>query len=397
MKLWKVVCGGMLMVVLFTMVPDVFSNGLNGGRGLTYVKSAWNLKPGYLTMYARSQFFGKVASITETNNTAATYWNVQGALSLNYGINEHVELAISPIMYQDTHKGENGYNLPDDLLLGLKFGSYTLKGSSITYGVSLDARFPTGKYYNVPFEPYSSGKVQWGFTGMATYSKDPLYPEDNLNVHLNLSYINHNDVGQVLSENENDNISVTSMSQQFLYGLGIKIPTSEFDFSVELYGNSFIQKPPAETAYSVENYLYLTPGVSFRASRWLSLNFGADLRLTSDKDETLYSFGGSLPEDMPNYPTWRVNLGMNVLLLPTSVYKVSDKDVLMKKAESRRELFEQIIKEQRETESAEEELERIKEERRKAERELERLRRILEGDLKKKKEEKKSSNEEGKF
>ena len=52
----------------------------------------------------------------------------------------------------------------------------------------------------------------------------------------------------------------------------------------------------------------------------------------------------------------------------------------MQKAESRRELFEQIIKEQRETESAEAELERIKEERRKAERELERLRQILEGE-----------------
>lgn len=394
MKLWKVVCGGILFVLLFTMAPDVFSNGLNGGRGLTYVKSAWNLKPGYLTLYARSRFFGKVASITEYQNKAVTYWDVQGALSVNYGINEHIELVLSPIIYQDTQKGEKLYNLPDDLFMGVKFGSYTLKGSSITYGVSLDARFPTAKYHNVPFEPYSAGNVEWGFTGMFTYSKDPLYPEDNLNVHLNLGYVNHNDVGDVLSQNESDNITVSSMSQQFLYGLGIKIPTSEFDFSVEMYGNGFIQKPPVETAYSVENYLYITPGVSFRASRWLTLNFGADLRLSSDNDETLYSFGGGLPEGMPNYPSWRVNLGMNMLLLPTSVYKVSDKDVLMKKAESRRELFEQIIKEQRETESAEEELERIKEERRKAERELERLRRILEGDLSKKKKE--TSTEEEK-
>ncbi len=81
----------------------------------------------------------------------------------------------------------------------------------------------------------------------------------------------------------------------------------------------------------------------------------------------------------PNYNTWRVNVGGKFVLLPTSVYRTNERDILMQKAESRRELFEQIIRERRETESAEEELERIREERRKAERELEPLRKILEG------------------
>jgi len=293
-------------------------------------------------------------------------------------------------MYQDNHKGGPGYNFPDDLFLGLKLGSHKLKGTSLTWAVSIDSRFPTAKYHNVPFEPYSAGTVEWGFTGMLTYSRDPLYPEDAVNVHLNLGYVNHNDVGKKLTTSANDNVSVTSMTQQFFYGLGLKIPTSDFDFSVELYGNKFIQKPPPATAYSVEEYLYLTPGVSFKAYRWLTLNFATDLRLTADTDETLY-INSTKFHDMPNYPGWRINLGVSILLLPTSVYRLSDKDILMKKAESRRELFEQIIKEQRETESAEEELDRIKEERRKAERELERLRRILEGDSKKKKEDDPSS------
>ena len=385
MKLQKTICGVMLIVLLVTLVPEVFGVGINGGRGLTYVKSAWNLKPGYLTLYARTRFFGKVSSVSSMQASAVTFWDVQGALSLNYGINEHIELAISPIMYQDNHKSGTGYNIPDDLFMGLKIGSYNLKGSSITGGVEFNTRFPTAKHHNIPFEPYSAGTVEWGFSGILTYSKDPLYPEDNLNVHLNLGYVNHNDVGQKLSQLESDNISVSAMSQEFLYGIGIKIPTTEFDFSIEMYGNQFIQKPPVENAYSAENYLYITPGVSFRAYRWLTLNFGADLRLSSDNDKTEYLSVIELGEEMPNYPSWRINLGMNILLLPTSVYKVSDKDILMKKAESRRELFEQIIKEQRETESAEEELDRIKTERRKAERELERLRRILEGDIKKKK------------
>jgi len=168
-----------------------------------------------------------------------------------------------------------------------------------------------------------------------------------------------------------------------LYGFGIKIPTPGFDFSVEMYGNSFIQKAPKETAYSVENYLYLTPGINYKAFRWLTLKVGADFRLSSNTDETTYEYIRRYSIDLPNYPSWRINFGLNILLLPTTVYNVSDKDVLIRKAESRRELFEQIINEQRETESAEEELDKIKTERRKAERELERLRRILEGDKKK--------------
>ena len=373
----KAIRGGMFFFLITILTPGVYGNGLNGGRGLTYVKSAWNLKPGYLTFYGRSQVFGKVAKNQERS---IAVWDIQGAVSLNYGINDHIELAVSPIMYQDTQKGDKKYMMPGDLFLGLKFGSYNINRSSLTWGVSLDTRFPTGEDYNIAFEPYSAGTVSWGFTGMLSYSKDPLYPDENLNIDFNLGYMNHNDVGEKLSGNPNDSYSVTSMTQELRYGLGIKIPTPSFDFSIEMYGNSFIQKPPKETAFSVENYLYMTPGINYRAFRWLTLKVGADLRLSSNTEK----FIGDYSKQLPNYPSWRVNFGFNVLLLPTSVYKVNDKDILIRKAENRRELFEQIINEQRETESAEEELDRIKAERRKAERELERLRRILEGDQKKK-------------
>lgn len=382
MYLRKAIRGGIVFFFILILFSLGYGNGLNGGRGLTYVKSAWNLKPGYLTLYGRSQVFGKVSKRT---NSSIAVWDIQGALSLNYGVSDHIELALSPIMYQDTQTGEKKYMIPGDLMLGLKFGSYNLRGSSITWGVSLDTRFPTGKEHNIMFEPYSAGTVSWGFTGMLSYSKDPLYPDEDLNVDFNLGYVNHNDVGEKLSGRADDPFSVNSMTQQLLYGMGIKIPTPSFDFTVEMYGNSFIQKPPNETAYSVENYLYFTPGISYRAYRWLTLKVGADLRLSSNADETTYEYIGKYSDELPNYPSWRINVGFNVLLLPTSVFKVSDKDILIRKAENRRELFEQIINEQRETESAEEELQRIKTERRKAERELERLRRILEGDQKKKK------------
>ncbi|MBC8180799.1 hypothetical protein H8E88_06710 [candidate division KSB1 bacterium] len=383
MFLRNAIRGGIVFFTILILFSGVHGNGINGGRGLTYVKSAWNLKPGYLTMYGRSQVWGQVAAGTLTS---VAVWDIQGALSLNYGVSEHIELAISPIMYQDTQRGEKKYMVPGDLVVGLKFGSFNLKGGPMTWGISFDTRFPTGEDFNIAFEPYSANTITWGFTGTLSYSKDPLYPDENLNVDFNLGYVNHNDIGQELCNDPNDPFSVSAMTQQLLYGLGIKIPTPTFDFTVEIYGNSFIQKPPKETAYSLENYFYLTPGINYRASRWLTLKVGADLRLSSNTDETTYQYKyKKYSDDLPNYVPWRLNVGFNIFLLPTTVFKVSDKDVLIRKAQSRRQLFEQIINEQQETESAEEELERIKSERQKAEKELERLRRILEGDQKKKK------------
>ena len=315
---------GTAIFLIFHLFSFAYGNGINGGKGLTYVKSAWNLESGYVTLYTKSHAFGKT-----DDNPPVAYWDVQGAISLNFGITDHIELAISPVIYQDTHKGENGYNIPDDLFIGLKFGSYRVRGSSVTWGICLDTRFPTGKDHNLFFEPYSAGKVEWGFTGMLSYSKGPLYPDESLTVDFNLGYLNHNDIGQKLTGRDNDPFPVSSLSQQLKYGVGLKIPTPEFDFSVELFGNSFIQKPP-KTAYGLENYLYLTPSIIYKAFNWLSVIAGADFRLSNDIDETSYLYVSSpVPEEFRNYPGWRIHLSFKAALLPIKVYKTSDKDILI--------------------------------------------------------------------
>lgn len=361
----------------------------NGGRGLTYVKSAWNIDPGYLILYAHTRFFGKVSNINlaQSITSAVTFWDVQGGLSFNYGISDHFELVFNPIVYQDNHKGGKGYNLIDDMFLSLKIGSFGSKGGSLRYGIDLSTRFPTAKKHNIAFEPYSAGKVSFGVNTRFSYARDPLYPDDGLSLHFNLGYWNHNDVGKQLSEFDplQDTVRVKQTTQELMYGAGIVLPSDKFDFSLELYGSSFIQQPPI-TAYSRENVAFLAPKIRYKAYRWLSIDMSLDLRLSSNKDETDYTFVYNIP-DVPNYPAWRLSLGTRWTLLPTRVYSTSERDILMRKAETRRELFEQIIREQRETEAAEEELERIKEERRKAERELARLRRILEGEAKRKQQE----------
>ena len=299
-------------------------------------------------------------------------------MSLNYGLGKHFDLTVASILYQDVNQG-GSEEYPWDTFVGLKIGSFGSKASSMRYGLELNARFPTGERHNVIWEDYTAGTTEWGATALVSYAYDPLYPEDAFNMHFNFGYLHHNDVGEFLTGSKQfiKDDQVLSPSQQLRYALGLTIPTESFDYGLEWYGNYWIQQPPP-TAASREPYLYMNLSIKYKPYRWFHFMVSGEYRLSADKDETVgprrTPSGG-----LPNYSTWRINVGAKFVLLPTSVFKLKERDILMQKAETRRELFEQIIKERRETESAEEELERIKEERRKAERELERLRRILEG------------------
>lgn len=366
----------LFVLLAFSGCSTVLAMGVNGSRGSKHVVSAWNLNKGDLTFYTHTSFFGTVG---HSSDDAVTYWDINGGGALNFGITDHIESELNLFLYQDNHQGDPGYNMPDDLYLKLKFGSYGLQGSAVRYGMQLAFRVPMAEKHNILFEPYSAGTFEIGALGLFSYAFDALYPEDGLNLNCNLGYVNHNDAGEILTPNIADTIQVANMSQELIYAFSVNMPSGKFDFGLEMWGNIWLQQPPI-TAFSRENYLYLTPMVIYHPNRWLAFEVTGDMIL-SDKlnDETTASFVSKPPSDVPNYANWRLNMGLRWTILPRSAYKVSEKEVLMRKAQGRRELFEKIIREQRETESAEEELERIKIERRKAERELDRLRRILEG------------------
>ena len=351
---------------------------INGGKGLPHTKAAWVAETGRLTVQTNSRFWGQVHQTPQSSagiSNAITVWDVQGQIALNYGLGEHFGLLLTPVLYQDDQSEYGQY--PWDTFIGLKIGNFGSKASSLKFGMELNAHFPTGESHNFMFEEYTAGTTEFGATGLLSYAYDPLYPEDALNIHLNLGYLNHNDVGENLIGNASiQDAIVLHPSQQGLYSIAMSIPTESFDYGLELFGNYWMQQPPLYAA-GRESYLYMGASVKYKPYRWFDFFVSGDYRLSANKDETVGPL--MVSGDLPNYNTWRLNVGAKFVLLPTSVFRLKERDVLMQKAETRRELFEQIIKERRETESAEEELERIRDERRKAERELERLRRILEG------------------
>ena len=368
-----------------------------GGKGLIHTQSARVLPKGYVTWFLGSKFFGKVAQFG-VSETAFTLWNVQGFMSFNWGVNTHLELAVSPVFYQDTNRGGTGFtkesvNFPDDLFLGVKLGSFGSLESPFLFGCQLTARIPTAKKHNIIYEPYSAGRLEIGVAGMASYFSNTVFPDDGWSAHFNLEYLNHNDVGKnLISDSPQqatavDNPKPVSMSSEMILGIGFLYPTGTFDFSGEIHGRYFLVRPPV-TAYSAESVTVLTAGIYYHPYPWVTFEMGMDVRLFSEADKSVYAPLTPLSPppnpDFPNYPSWRGVLGMKLAVLPTSLYASRERKQLEKSATDRRLLLEKMMKDQKGTEDTESELSRIRSERQRVEEELQRLRKLLEEEKKKK-------------
>jgi hypothetical protein len=363
-----------------------------GGRGLAHLQTAWTLEKGSIVLNAFTTSYYKPVLVNSINRgtTSITYWDVQGVLGINYASGSHLEWSLTNILYQDTHRDARGYNLPSDLSFAAKLASFGAAQSHFRFGVLLEGKFPTAKNHNIILEPYSAGKFEAGVTGLISYSSDLLIPEAGFNVHLNLGFWHHNDTGAFLTNSANDNISVLNPTRQFLWGLGVVLPKQQVDFGLEVSGNVFIVRPPV-TAYSREDYIYVTPSVTFRPSGRISFLAGVDIRVTRDYDRTRYTSDGTtllrVDPNLPSYPGWRMRLGGKLHLnkaMPREIEKPLFTQDDFEQGPERQEVLatqiplqEQLVKERRETEMAEEELERIRSDRRKMEDMLARLRQIL--------------------
>ena len=357
-----------------------------GGKALMHTQTAWVLEKGAVTVHSFATTYSKTVAFPGPNGAlaAATFWDVQGALGVHYAYSSHFEFGFNSVLYQDNHDGKKGYSIPNDVSFLVKGGSWGGVQNRFRFGFLAQGRVPTGDPANIPFEPYSSGNLELGLTGLISYSNDLLIPEAGLNAHLNLGFWYHNDVGNTLSGNPRDNITVTSPTTQMPWALAVVIPTHQFDFGLELFGSVFLNQPPP-TAYGRENYAYLTPSVVYRFSNRLSFSGGLDVRLSKDVDQTGGPFVRGLPSSLPNYPGWRVRLGTKIHLtrpeprvIEKPLFTATDAGSNEPISESQQlTIQEQLVKERRETEIAEEELSKIREDRKRMERMLGRLRQIL--------------------
>jgi len=355
-----------------------------GGRGLSSLNAAWVQDRGQFTLKLTGASFYKTAPKRQATGRPPefiTFWDVQSGLAANFSVSRRLELSLKQTIYQDTHHDGKGANLPDDLFLTAKFGSYGGLRSRVKVGFMTAARFPLARQHNVILEPYSAGGVELGLLGLFSYSKDVLLPENAFNLHLNLGMWHYNDTGKYLIGAEADTFAVLNPSRALLWGAGFAIPSHEFDFTVEVFGRNFMVRPP-ETAYSREDFAYVAPGVMYHPAHWATLNVNLDFRLSNDKETTRYLPGlnNQVNPELPSYPSWRVRFGARFALnrpAPPPGQKPLFVSANGRLTTAHKTLEKQLNEERKKTETAEEDLAKIRDDRKRMETMLSRLRSLL--------------------
>jgi hypothetical protein len=372
--------------LIFTPLCGAWSQALfpAGGRSLSNVNTAWVQDRGQFSIRLTGASYYKTARLKKTTGRTpefATFWDVQGGLAAHFSLSRRLELSLAQTLYQDTHHDGKGANFPDDLYFAAKFGAYGGLRSKVKVGIMTSARFPLAQQHNVILEPYSAGTVELGVLGLFSYSKDVLIPENAFNLHLNLGMWHYNDTGKLLIETTADTFAVLRPSRALLWGAGFAIPTHEFDFTFEIFGRNFMVRPPI-TAYSREDFAYVTPGVIYHAAYWASLNVNLDFRVSSDREATKYIAGlnNQINPELPSYPNWRVRFGAKFALNqppPPPGQKPLFASSNGRLTTQHKTLEKQLTEERKKTETAEEELSKIRDDRKRMETMLARLRSLL--------------------
>jgi len=267
---------------------------LNGGYSLQYAASALTLSKGMWLFKVHSR-----ASLFTVNGTSVS--DVTGAFSMNYGFSNNLETEATLILYQDLNYsapiGGSTANTPDDLLVRWKWGNMQmpLAGLPLYFALSGTARISLGGVSNTYLEPYDSPGTTAQLNMIFSYFRNPIYPNDDLQIHYNFGYINFN-----------DGIDFSSSTSAVRLYFGVWYPFNDkVAASVESHGTYFLGYPESlGSIYSIEEYGYLTPSLHYTFSPVVTFITGADIRIYEKKD---LSFALNVPPGAPNYPPWRIS------------------------------------------------------------------------------------------
>jgi hypothetical protein len=343
---------------------QTFAAVMNAGLGLPHTKSAYTILQGRMAVTGNLRFWGGTGEYANGDKEGETrIWVARSVGNLTYAFSKHGVVSLSPIVYQDAHK-KSGEQIPWDTFLHFKFGNFKVEQQPYWIGFDVGMRFPTGKKHNVIFEDYTAGKFEFGLTGILTYRYTSPQLKNDVRVHANLGYWNHNDKDVYLSEVDPRELGyVKHMSQSLRYALGVEFPVEAFVYGLEIYGMSWLLQPPAG-ASSRENYFYMNVSGNFKAHHRISIFASADLRLSPGKDTTR----GFEPDfkGIGNYPGWRINVGLRYLILPRSLSGFARASLEHQQKQKTRELYSQLRKELEKRKQTDAELERLKHEKEKS-------------------------------
>lgn len=276
----------LIALLASSMVPDgLYSQTtLFGGRGLLRTQSAETV--GRSVFYLNT-FFSTFLQATPSASTLGKDHTL--TIGLTFGIGSFVELTGLLTPYQDDQK--HIWGPPGDSQLGLKFRT-PFSGSSVITSVMIFTKIPTAKVRNVPFEPYSSGKLGAGALGIVTFDLTETFPLFPLKAHFNFGYMDHN----VRDELFND------IEDQFLIRAGLKFPIRSTILYTEYSAEVFVDNPVV-TEYRY-NSQRITQGVKFLGPWDLIMDLAVDISLSKKPEKPDAVF-------LKEYADWKIIFGIN--------------------------------------------------------------------------------------
>ncbi len=370
------------VLLILTTGLWAFAQLPNGDKELVFTQTGKTLDKGQLTFSNEMNFYSNVAEFigqTEPQNFSETnYWLVAGNTNITYGILDNLDATLAMRVYQDTHY-PNEFNLPDDMFLTLRAGSFGFGRNYFQQGFLGSMRFPTGEVHNYPFAEYASGAFEYGFMYAVSYYSDPYLPNRAFNFHFNLGWWNHNEDGQTFEFPNGSEFESDVSSKDIRLAVAAVFPTEIFDFRMEVTGILYLTRPE-DFIYSAEEWAYMTPSIRYKPTEWFSMDLAADL-LLSPKDRQWTT--ANVPDistnlDLPtSYPEWKIHMGANVSL---NILKKSfgvGSDYAREEAKERMKMFETVLEEQEKAKTMQGQIENLRRVRREVEKEIEELKKLI--------------------
>ncbi len=292
-----------LIVALVSLwVDDIRADQFMGGFSYQYTTSAKTIPQGAWMLRSHSR-------ATSISIGSSSITNVTLASSLNYGALKNLELELTSILYQDVNNPVGSIagssNKPDGGYFRWKYGNIPLF-NLITFGILGSLRSSMGDYADVYLEPYYSEAYAAEIDYLFSYFHDKNYPDQALQIHYNLGYINYNDSEDIFS-------STDAIKANLALSYPLPFRKVYFDFILESHGLFFRQyRDGYKSSYSIEDYAYLTSSLVWKITPSWRLMGGIDFLVYQGEEMTNPS---SLPRAYrdTNYPSYRVSYKLSWL------------------------------------------------------------------------------------
>ena len=374
-----------IFLIIFLTINIFAQNpGSTPSNGFFHTHTGQTLDKGTLQFKTNMNLFTKTieyrnTSLQPADFTASSLWLVAGNISATYGLFDNFDFTAALRLYQSIDY-ENESNLPDDIFLSLKAGSFKFGKKRFNGSFTTSFRIPVADKHNYPFAEYASGAVEYGFFGALSFYVDPYLTNRFSNFHLNIGWWNHNELGQTLyTQGDTLELKATKNSSYLYLALATVIPAGAFEVRFELSGG-LSTSDPDKFVYSAEEWVFLTPSLRYKPTDWLSVDLGVDLRMspTDDRQRTSEIEDVSNELDLPkNYPAWKLQTGLNFTFPITSGSSKSLEEVESENFNRQVQLYQLIQEESEKSNEIENELRIIKKVREETDKEIEELKKVL--------------------